>query len=156
MRLAVSVYLVIATACGPVVCCCAPGRAALVLQRLLPGEVIAHHRAPAPTCCGKGEATNPARGVKQGLPRADRSAETPGVPEKHCPCREQGGCAKHAPPSTEPRVEFSTEQLFSDAGPALWVLPTGFASEPPLPGHSDPRFPARSSVCPRAPHVLRC
>ncbi len=142
MRLAVSMYLVIATAGGPTVCCCAPGRAAAVLSRVLPVGQTDTLPATTPMCCGKGHLTGPAR--------------KPAPPEKHCPCQEQGGSDKKAVQSTESRVEPPTPRSIPDTLPAFWVLLSGMI--PALGGNPVTAAPlsSSSSASPRAPHVLRC
>jgi hypothetical protein len=156
VRLVVSIYLVVATACGPFVCCCcAPGRAAAAMGQVLQGDRRGGDHARGPSCCGAGE---PASKVQtKHFPDAEPPTNMPCSPEPPCPCQKDGECSKYLAPSTEPRVEAPVERLLGSAEPALWQLTSRFdlrRSTFPL-ADASPSLTS-SAANPRAPHVLRC
>ncbi len=143
VRLAVSVYLVIATACGPAVCCCAPARASTALNRIFSGERRLGHDADSPACCGTSR-----------LPTGP--AHTPSEPAKPCPCQEQGGPHKDAVQSTEARVDFSASKHSGESAAVFSAFETIVSAGLLALPITTLRHSLGTSACPRAPHVLRC
>lgn len=155
MRTAISIYLMIATACGPGLCCCAPGRAVAVLLRLAPAELAGCSPASVPVCCHGIKPAVSSEGANQQVSGEERpGGRVPVVPHKPCPCRESGGWAERLAPSPETRWAEQVEYLYSlvSVPSAAYLL---------APTVSSPAYPIgtrgwATSEQPRAPHVLRC
>lgn len=139
VRLALTLYLVIATASGPALCCCAGRRVATVAAATAAGH------APAHVCCGK---KKPAEGGTKAGGRP--TGETPDGPKTPCPCRDVNN----------PGLAVVTESrgpILPDAGVYVEVVP---------PAGSYPRFTlvgrfplthlSGEAASDRAPHILRC
>lgn len=143
MRLAVCLYLVIATACGPVVCCCAPSRAAAAINRIFAGERGLGFNDSNPVCCGTSHLpTTPAR--------------TPSEPAKPCPCKEHGGLHIEAVQLTEARVNSSASKHSGDSLAVFSAFETIVFVRLLASPITTLRHSSDTSACPRAPHVLRC
>lgn len=146
-------YLVIATACGPMLCCCAPGRSAATLSRLVTSETSSANRSPVRVCCGHG--ADAPKGQRPVAPGVQQPLEKPGVPAKSCPCHER--CAAAAAVTPESRAEALFERSSPDALVALGLV--GYVTVPSqadLSHHQRGRSTASLFKSLRAPHVLRC
>lgn len=144
MRLAVSLYLVIATACGPAVCCCAPSRMAAAVDRVFAGDPALRPGGAGPACCGTSHAPT-------------RPARVPPGPAKRCPCQEHGGPHQEAVvQSPEARSELSASGPPGDAGAVFSAFDTALGVGVSASPVTHTRHSLGASACPRAPHVLRC
>ena len=141
IRVALAVYLALASAVGPWACCCAPGRLASRLFSPAP--------AGAPSCCHHKAATD--------QPAPSHCPRAPSHPR--CPCKE--GLAFDAavlPPSTEDTTgasaRLSGDWPLASGSPGLGSPPTagGPAAWPALPGA--PFLSTHDLLC--VHHVMRC
>lgn len=138
VRLAVTLCLIVATVCGPALCCCA-GR-----HDVGRGTSVANRHPPTHSCCQKGKPAE-GRSTTASLP-ADESP----TPQTPCPCSDASTpVAAAAAESRQPVAE--TVSAFDEAATPNWAHlgPTGEGR----PLVTLVRLNAASA---RPPLVLRC
>lgn len=160
VRLLLCVYLVVATASGPLArCCCLPGHVARLLTPSVENETQGQ-KPPVRSCCAEsqGEARSGSRGGEPSREATERQRPTGSkkCPTKHCPCREGGGLGatvsvpEHRSESPSESLALGAESttvivtLAPDSNPEGTSLGSSSRSAPPF------------APSPRAPHVLRC
>ncbi|MEO2088005.1 MAG: hypothetical protein ABGY75_00700, partial [Gemmataceae bacterium] len=112
VRIAVAIYLVLATAVGPWPCCCAqPGSACRTV-----GPESTGSNGP-PSCCHAGK-TRPVKLSSAGAARLAAAAERPagGQNLPACPCGDHGCAAKVRPDQARPVTSHAQTPEPADAG----------------------------------------
>lgn len=152
VRLLLCVYLIVATASGPLArCCCLPGHVARLLTPSVENETQGQ-KPPVRSCCAESRGAEPARHSTE----RQRPTGNEKCPSKHCPCREGGGLGATVS-VPEHRSESPSESLALGAESTTVIVTLDPDSNPEGTSlGSSSRSAPRFAPSPRAPNVLRC